>query len=1085
MPAAPIDVRAQVFSNLGPIISGQVSTDPVRPGVGLLRTQGEIVINGLIQPARGTEIQLGVLVPGGKLTRFPRRLRILKADSDPIENQTTLTVGCLLALKWDLVKPEIYYAEDYPQWTPVEPTAAGSTPNICFLSSVLTVCLDRCGITSSGGNPTITLAKAVDSIDLSDGYLDIASRILGEAGLYGFIDANENLRLRQVSNSAGNGPVLTVQDTITLEPIGDPAPPDQIIIKYDAIVAPANYKPKLPDGSIGNNVDGSTDENNGPRYARNWTYQKTISPVQTYEIEYQKKVGNEKVSFKDSVNFVSVSITESFYKTLFYKDKDGKIQKQDVLYFTKSDTTSCSGAVNATEWKSKREQGEGVIPAALQLKSTRIYKSYKLTVNGPVETKQITDEYEPFVAFAGGLAIENYGGIELGQDNFLIRRTVVTKQEFEESDTTLQKTTVYQAWGATSSGKTIAAATMKNVTKMNDNARIAKTIELCNRMSVLVCSGSETVKNIGRGQLPQPPKEIDQQNNKLADKQSSINVDGSQTKTEPKPETQPQVVTLNFGANEASKTATYDMEYAPDSYLRPANGPGDNNTGMTFVDGNTSSAVYTYGKAIYTILSGMANGKTITTEFRNIPSEPMGGIYLEAGGTVGRFRANGITYAFDAEGLIAGCDAMLDGGAGLVAGGSGAEWFPMMVPATNLQIVTPVVSNAPALSNTITQPVGFDPRSPGNVFASFGTSGVEGDVYAADLTVASTVGAMPEVVRRESVSLSLTWLLESDYNLTPVVENLVSVAVSYGTLSVFTVAQNLGVQWVTLVTEFIPGQRTDGQGYNQGVAWVTPTTTFTPGGANNGPNLGVTWVTPTTTFTPGTRNDGVGFNPGVQWVTPETTFTPGFRSDGRTILLLQHMDGADNGTTFTDSSSYARTITRNGSVVTRTNVKQFGTASLRGESNGSLRFSPSILLTGDFTIAAWFNANDIAFDQALFGSTVGDVQIMRLNGFGAGSVRSLIAYGGNSVLTGSANNLSGLNSDVFYFYALTRQGTTLRTFVHGNMDSTTTFSGSIPIDTIGAGFEGTSNKFFGNIDEVLISNECLYTSSFTPPAQPF
>jgi hypothetical protein len=248
MPAAPVDVRAQVFSSLGPVISGQLSDDPLQPGVGLLRTTGEVVISGLIQPARGTELQLGVRVPGGKLTRFPRRLRVLKADSDPTTNETTLSVGCLLALTWDLVQPEIYYASDYPQWTPVD-TAAGSTPNICFLSSVLTVCLNRCSITQATGNPAVTAAKAVASIDLSDGYLEIASRILAESALYGFIDAGEKLRLRQVLAPRTKGPFLTMNDMITLEAIGNPPPPEQITIDYGQSVWPTletspNYKPK-------------------------------------------------------------------------------------------------------------------------------------------------------------------------------------------------------------------------------------------------------------------------------------------------------------------------------------------------------------------------------------------------------------------------------------------------------------------------------------------------------------------------------------------------------------------------------------------------------------------------------------------------------------------------------------------------------------------------------------------------------------------------------------------------------------------------------------------------------------------------
>lgn len=247
---APVDVRGQVFSNLGPVISGQLSDDPLQPEVGLLRTQGEVIVSGLVQPARGTELKLGVRLPGGKLTRFPRRLRVLKADSDPTANATTLSVGCLLALKWDYVQAEVFYAVDHPEWTPTD-TAAGSTPNICFLSSVLAVCLDRCGITQASSNPAVSAAKAVASIDLSNGYLEIASRILAEAGLYGFIDAAETLRLRRVLTPRTTGPFLTLNDLITIEAIGNPPPPEQITINYGQSVWPTvetspNYKPKAP-----------------------------------------------------------------------------------------------------------------------------------------------------------------------------------------------------------------------------------------------------------------------------------------------------------------------------------------------------------------------------------------------------------------------------------------------------------------------------------------------------------------------------------------------------------------------------------------------------------------------------------------------------------------------------------------------------------------------------------------------------------------------------------------------------------------------------------------------------------------------
>ena len=246
-------------------------------------------------------------------------------------------------------------------------------------------------------------------------------------------------------------------------------------------------------------------------------------------------------------------------------------------------------------------------------------------------------------------------------------------------------------------------------------------------------------------------------------------------------------------SDQAKATAEYRMEFLSDSYLMPAS-PGDpeyTDSGVKLQYYSTKALAYYYGKCVHLMLSGMANGKSITTELRNIPSEPMGTVYLQAAGTVGRFRANGTTFAFDSQGLIAGCDAMLDGGVGLVSGASGADWFPMMVPAANLTTVTPTTSSNPALANTIAAPAGFDPMAPGNIWASFGTTGVEGDVYAVQLDQAHAVPAATENVTRESVSKSLTWLLELPYSLTFITENLTSVAVSSGTFAAVTALVDL------------------------------------------------------------------------------------------------------------------------------------------------------------------------------------------------------------------------------------------------------------------------------------------------------
>ncbi len=518
---------------------------------------------------------------------------------------------------------------------------------------------------------------------------------------------------------------------------------------------------------------------------QNWTYQKTISPAQEFIVDYRIKVGDSFETRVDRVSFAATSEVTTEYTTLEYLDKDGKKQTQDVVANTVSVTTTCVGAANPARWQSKLQAGSPAFPGAVLTKRTESFNKYIITEDGPIETQVTTFEYEPRIAFAGGLAIENYKDIDLGTDNILLRKTIVEKEQNKAADLTKQTTIIYEAWGATAQGKTQASVLMAGLKRSTDAERISGTYAIVERMSALSCRGVEKTINIGRGAAAAQPGRLDQQNGELEGVQKNLNTNGGWEQFGPSGNPlKNQYSDLSFGSTGTNSTDKYDMQFAPDSYLRPAADAGDNGTGLNHIYVSSATAAYEYGKAIHYILSGMANGKSITTELRNIPSEPMGTLYLEAAGTVGRFRANGTTFAWDSQGLVVGCDAMLDGGAGLVTGASGADWFPMMVPATNLPTVTATVNNNPSLANTINAPNGFDPMAPGNIWAIFGTAGVEADVYAAELTRASVVAAVVENVQRESVSRSLTWLLEAPYSLTETTESLTSVSTSSGTIEV-------------------------------------------------------------------------------------------------------------------------------------------------------------------------------------------------------------------------------------------------------------------------------------------------------------
>src|SRR3990167_397417 len=86
--------------------------------------------------------------------------------------------------------------------------------------------------------------------------------------------------------------------------------------------------------------------------------------------------------------------------------------------------------------------------------------------------------------------------------------------------------------------------------------------------------------------------------------------------------------------------------------------------------------------------------------------------------------------------------------------------------------------------------------------------------------------------------------------------------------------------------------------------------------------------------------------------------------------LNLRMDGADNGTTFTDSSPSGKTVTRSGTV-TKTAIKQFGTAS-GYTPGGTSNYYLSIPASGDFkftipyTVSIYCYLTNVSAGRMLF-----------------------------------------------------------------------------------------------------------------------
>jgi hypothetical protein len=83
---------------------------------------------------------------------------------------------------------------------------------------------------------------------------------------------------------------------------------------------------------------------------------------------------------------------------------------------------------------------------------------------------------------------------------------------------------------------------------------------------------------------------------------------------------------------------------------------------------------------------------------------------------------------------------------------------------------------------------------------------------------------------------------------------------------------------------------------------------------------------------------------------------------------------------------------------------------------------------------------------------------------------------------------NGFSPGIWYHFAVTRQGPTIRTFINGSLIQTiaTGYSGPLFNSTGTLQIGGTSGFYFnGYLDEFRISSMCRWTAAFTPQNQPY
>lgn len=210
------------------------------------------------------------------------------------------------------------------------------------------------------------------------------------------------------------------------------------------------------------------------------------------------------------------------------------------------------------------------------------------------------------------------------------------------------------------------------------------------------------------------------------------------------------------------------------------------------------------------------------------------------------------------------------------------------------------------------------------------------------------------------------------------------------------------------------------------------------------------------------------------------------------------MDGSDSGTTFTDSSTAAKTWTANGNVNTKTAIKKFGTAAAYFDGDGDYLETPSSSDfdpgSSDFTIEAWIYPSSVSGNKTIYSGGTSDYEGIRFGLINnhialfasSGSGWDLIVGDGASTGLGSIT----ISANTWTHVAFVRSGARFMGYVNGILDVDYTASTAAITNTgqsrrIGVIF-GSQWPFAGYIDEFKFDNGVArYTSSFTPGASPY
>ena len=212
------------------------------------------------------------------------------------------------------------------------------------------------------------------------------------------------------------------------------------------------------------------------------------------------------------------------------------------------------------------------------------------------------------------------------------------------------------------------------------------------------------------------------------------------------------------------------------------------------------------------------------------------------------------------------------------------------------------------------------------------------------------------------------------------------------------------------------------------------------------------------------------------------------------VSLLLHGNGTNGSTTITDNSPSPKTVTAEGNAQISTAQSKFGGASIAFDGTGdrvSVANNAAFDFgTGDFTVECWvFSVAALNSYDAEYAHIAGKGRGGAGGEYSLGFYQQKINWFANAAAT---QGTTILTNNTWYHFAASRAGSTLRLFVNGLLESSTTntldYTSSVSFNAGDrqAGDPGGQYPLNGYIDDLRITKGVArYTSNFTPPTAQF